>query len=118
MPVWASLGADNIKDVANYVRSLSGLANDSIRAQRGKDVFAQNCVACHGADGKGNQAMGAPNLTDKVWLYGSSEATIVETVTKGRAGRMPSFNELLGDKKIKLLAAYVYGLSHSESGKQ
>lgn len=118
MPVWASLGADNIKDVANYVRSLSGLANDSIRAQRGKDVFAQNCVACHSADGKGNQAMGAPNLTDKVWLYGSSEATIVETVTKGRAGRMPSFNELLGDKKIKLLAAYVYGLSHSESGKQ
>ncbi len=111
MPPWAALGAEPIKDVANYVRSLSGLAHDSLRAQRGKEVFSTNCVACHGADGKGNPALGAPNLTDKVWLYGSSEATIIETVTKGRNGRMPTFGPLLGDKKIKLLAAYVYGLN-------
>jgi cytochrome c oxidase cbb3-type subunit 3 len=112
MPTWgAALGAESVKDVANYVRSLSGLAHDSLRAQRGKDVFAQNCVACHGPEGKGNHAVGAPNLTDKIWLYGSSEATIIETVSKGRNGRMPTFGPLLGDKKIKLLAAYVYGLN-------
>lgn len=110
MPAWTQLGGENIKDVANYARSLSNLASDSIRAQRGKDVFVQNCAACHGADGKGNQALGAPNLTDGVWLYGGSEARIIETVSKGRQGRMPAFNELLGDKKIKLLTAYVYGL--------
>jgi cytochrome c oxidase cbb3-type subunit 3 len=118
MPTWAALGAESIKDVANYVRSLSGLAHDSLRAQRGKDVFAQNCVACHGPEGKGNHAVGAPNLTDKIWLYGSSEATIIETVTKGRSGRMPTFGPLLGDKKIKLLAAYVYGLSANTAAAQ
>ncbi len=111
MPAWAALGGESIKDVANYVRSLSGLASDSLRAQRGKDVFGTNCAVCHGADGKGNPALGAPNLTDKVWLYGSSEATIIETVSKGRNGRMPTFGPLLGDQKIKLLAGYVYGLN-------
>lgn len=112
MPPFGHLGADTIKDVANYVRSLSGLASDSLRAQRGKDVFQQNCVACHGPEAKGTPALGAPNLTDKVWLYGSSEATITETVTKGRNNRMPSFQDFLGDAKIHLLAAYVYGLSN------
>lgn len=118
MPSWKiggggpkELSNDEIRDVANYVRSIAGLANDSIRAQRGKDIF-QNCAACHGPEGKGTPAMGAPNLTNpKTWIYGSSEASVVETVTKGRQGRMPAFKELLGDKKIKLLAGYVYGLS-------
>lgn len=105
------LGAEGVKDVANYVRSLSGLAHDSLRAQRGKDAFLQNCVACHGPEGKGNQALGAPNLTDRIWLYGSSEATIVETVSKGRQNQMPAFKDLLGEPKIHLLAAYVLGLS-------
>ena len=106
------LGGEGTKDVANYVRSLSGLAHDSLRAQRGKELFAQNCAACHGPDGKGSHAIGAPNLTDKTWLYGSSEATIIETVTKGRQNQMPAFKDFLGDAKVHLLAAYVYSLSN------
>jgi len=115
MPPWgAVLGGEGVKDVANYVRSLSGLAHDSLRAQRGKDSFMQNCIACHGPEGKGNPALGAPNLTDRVWLYGSSEATIIETVTKGRQNQMPAFKELLGEPKTHLLAAYVLSLSKSQ----
>ena len=107
-------GADGAKDVANYVRSLSGLSNDSVRASRGKDKFATVCAACHGPEGKGNPAIGAPNLTDKVWLYGSSEATIVETITKGRTNQMPSWKDFLGEAKVHLLAADVYGISHKD----
>lgn len=115
MPPWGGvLGADGVKDVANYVRSLSGLANDSLRAARGKDIFMQNCVACHGPEGKGNQALGAPNLTDKVWLYGSSENTIIETVSKGRQNQMPAFKDLLGESKVHILAAYVLSLSSKQ----
>lgn len=110
-PFGPALGADGVKDVANYVRSLSGLAHDSLRAQRGKEIFTQNCVACHGPEGKGTQAMGAPNLTDKTWLYGSAEATIIETVTKGRTNQMPSFQAFLGEDKVHLLAGYVLSLS-------
>jgi len=110
-PFGPALGGEGVKDVANYVRSLSGLAHDSLRAQRGADLFQANCVACHGADGKGNVAMGAPNLTNKAWLYGSSEATIIETVTNGRNNQMPKFGEFLGEDKVHLLAAYVVGLN-------
>lgn len=111
MPTFgAILGAEDVKDVANYVRSLSNLANDSLRTVRGKAIFAANCVACHGPEAKGNQALGAPNLTDKVWLYGSSESTIIETVTKGRQNHMPAFGELLGPDKVHVLAAYVISL--------
>ena len=114
-PFGPALGADDTKDVANYVRSLSGLAHDSLRAQRGKDLFAQNCVACHGPEAKGTPALGAPNLTDKVWLYGSSEATIIETVTNGRSNQMPAFKEFLGEDKVHLLAAYVLSLSNNSA---
>ena len=110
-PFGPALGGEGVKDVANYVRSLSGLAHDSLRAQRGADLFQQNCVACHGADAKGNVAMGAPNLTNKAWLYGSSEATIIETITNGRNNQMPKFGEFLGEDKVHLLAAYVVGLN-------
>ncbi|MBN9696292.1 MAG: cytochrome-c oxidase, cbb3-type subunit III [Zoogloea sp.] len=110
-PFGPALGADGVKDVANYVRSLSGLAHDSLRAQRGKEIFAQNCVACHGPEAKGTPAMGAPNLTDKTWLYGSAEATIIETVTKGRTNQMPAFQAFLGEDKVHLLAGYVLSLS-------
>lgn len=103
------MDAEQIKDVANYVRSLSGLAADSIRAQRGKEVFGAACAACHGPEGKGNIGV-APNLTDTVWLYGSSEAAITETITKGRVNHMPAFGEFLGEAKVHLLTAYVYGL--------
>lgn len=112
MPPHAQLGADSIKDVANFVRSLSGLPNDSVRTAKGKEVFASaGCLGCHGADGKGMQAIGAPNLTDKTWLYGSSEATITETITNGRQNKMPAWKEFLGDAKVHLLSAYVLSLS-------
>lgn len=114
-PFGPALGADGVKDVANYVRSLSGLAHDSLRAQRGRETFMTTCVACHGVEGKGNQALGAPNLTDRVWLWGSSEATIIETVTNGRTNQMPAFAERLGDEKIHLLAAYVLSLSRGQA---
>jgi cytochrome c oxidase cbb3-type subunit 3 len=112
MPPWPQLGDEGIKNVANYVLSLSGRTHDAVRAAQGKEIFATNCVACHGPDGKGNQALGAPNLTDDIWLYGGGESTIIETITKGRNGVMPAWAEFLGPNKVHLLAAYVYGLSH------
>jgi cytochrome c oxidase cbb3-type subunit 3 len=106
----ASLGDEGVKDAAAYVLSLSGNAHDSIRAAKGKETFARICVACHGADGKGNPALGAPNLTDKVWLHGSGEA-IPETISKGRVNQMPAHKDVLTPAKIHLLTAYVYSLS-------
>ena len=113
MPPHAQLGADTIKDLANYVRSLSGLPNDSVRAAKGKEAFTSaGCVGCHGPDAKGMAAIGAPNLTDKVWLYGSSEATITETIAGGRQNKMPAWKEFLGEGKVQVLVAYIYSLSH------
>ena len=114
MPAHAQLGADTIKDLANYVRSLSGLPNDSVRAAKGKEAFASaGCSGCHGPDAKGMAAIGAPNLTDNVWLYGSSENTIIETITNGRQNKMPAWKEFLGEPKVHLLAAYVLSLGKS-----
>jgi len=113
----AALGPEGVRDAANYVRSLSGLQHDSVRAGRGKGTFARICSACHGPEGKGNRAMGAPDLTDKVWEYGSSEATIAETIAKGRNNTMPAHREFLGEARVHILAAYVYGLSHPEARK-
>ena len=106
-------GPAGVKDMANYVRSLSGLSHDAAAAARAKDKFVI-CAACHGPEAKGNPAVGAPNLTDAVWLYGSSEATIIETITKGRNNTMPAHREFLGEPRVHLLAAYVYGLSAAE----
>jgi cytochrome c oxidase cbb3-type subunit 3 len=115
-PFGPVLGEQGVKDVAHYVMSLSGGAHDSIRAARGKEKFAQTCVACHGAEGKGNQAVGAPNLTDKIWLHGSGEEAIVLQVTKGRINQMPAHKDVLSPAKIRLLAAYVYSLSGGQPG--
>ena len=113
MPPWGPvLGAEAVKDVASYVVSLSGGAADSIRVARGRDIFAKTCVACHDPEAKGTQALGAPNLTDKTWLYGGGEPTVVETITNGRNGHMPAWKDILGPAKIHLLTAYVYSLSH------
>lgn len=114
MPSHAQLGADSIKDLANFVRSLSGLPNDSVRAAKGKETFTSaGCIGCHGPEAKGTQAIGAPNLTDKVWLYGSSEATITETITNGRQNQMPAWKDFLGDAKVHLLSAYVLSLGQA-----
>ena len=115
MPPHAQVGPDTVKDLANFVRSLSGLPNDSVRAAKGKEAFASvGCSGCHGPDAKGMQAIGSPNLTDKVWLYGSSEATITETINGGRNNKMPAWKEFLGDGKIHVLTAYVYSLSQGK----
>jgi cytochrome c oxidase cbb3-type subunit 3 len=110
-PMGAALGEQGAKDAAHYVMSLSGLANDSLRSARGKEIFAQTCAACHGPQGKGNPLLGAPNLTDRIWLYGSSESAIIETITLGRSNQMPAHKDLLSEAKIHLLAGYVYSLS-------
>ncbi len=115
MPPFPQLEDKQIVDVTNYVRSLSGLPADDLRITRGAEVFKANCVACHGVDGKGNIALGAPNLADKTWLYGSSEAVIIETITKGRMAMMPAQDKVLSSEKIHLLTAYVWGLSNNKS---
>lgn len=113
MPAWgAVLGPEGVSNVAEYVLSLSGRSTDAAAAAAGKEKFQQLCVACHGPEGKGNQAMGAPNLTDNIWLYGGTKKIIMQTIDKGRNGRMPAHAEFLGEAKVHLLAAYVYSLSH------
>jgi cytochrome c oxidase cbb3-type subunit 3 len=123
-PLGAALGDEGVKDVVAYVRSLSRLPSDGLKAQLGKPLFMQNCAACHGPEGKGTQALGAPNLTDAIWLYDSSEATIAEGVNKGRhVGMspehppMPAHKGLLAPGKIQVLAAYVWGLSNEPAVK-
>ena len=105
------LKADQIVTVANYVRSLSGLSTaPGFDAAAGKRIFAENCASCHGDAGKGNLEFGAPNLTDQIWLYGSDEATIIETITNGRAGVMPAWTGRLDPITIKALTVYVHSL--------
>jgi cytochrome c oxidase cbb3-type subunit III len=113
MPVMAAaVGTpDDVKNVANYVLSLSGSAHDSVRAQLGKEKFTA-CAACHGVDGKGNQAVGAPNLTDKTWLHGYGEQAIMNMVNNGKVNQMPAQEGKLTEAQIHVLAAYVWGLSN------
>jgi cytochrome c oxidase cbb3-type subunit 3 len=100
-----------IVTVANYVRSLSGLPTGAgYDALAGRKIFTENCVSCHGDAGKGNQELGAPDLTDKIWLYGSDEATIIETIINGRSGMMPAWVDRLDPSTIKALAVYVHSL--------
>jgi cytochrome c oxidase cbb3-type subunit 3 len=113
-PLGPALGEQGTKDVAHYVMSLSGMANDSIRTARGKPLFAQICAACHGAEGKGTPLLGAPNLTDRTWLHGSGEPVIIETITRGRNNQMPAHKDLLTPAKIHLLTAYVVSLSQPQ----
>ena len=110
-PMGAALGEQGTKDAAHYVMSLSGLPHDTMRAARGKPLFAQNCAACHGAEGAGNPMLGAPNLADGTWLYSAAEPVIVETISQGRTNQMPAHQELLGKARIHLLTAYVLSLS-------
>jgi cytochrome c oxidase cbb3-type subunit 3 len=105
------LTKDQIVSVANYVRSLSNLSTQpGYDSTAGAKIFAENCTACHGKAGKGNQELGAPDLTDKIWLYGSDEPAIIETITNGRAGVMPAWVDRLDPATIKAMAVYVHSL--------
>lgn len=113
MPPWeAALGDQGVTNVARYVRTLSGAEPSSAESAAGEAQFKMFCVACHGADGKGNQMLGAPNLADNIWLYGGDLETIKHALRKGRNGKMPAFGEQLNEDKIRLLTAYVYSLSN------
>lgn len=106
------LKRDEIKTVANFTRSLSGLSvAPGTDLKAGRELFATNCAACHGDDGKGKLDVGAPNLADKIWLYGPDEASIIETITNGRGGVMPAWSERLDPVTLKALTVYVYSLS-------
>ena len=112
-PMAAAVGtADDVKNVANYVLSLSGAPHDSLRAQLGKPKFAA-CAACHGIDGKGNQAIGAPNLTDNVWLHGYGEQAVMNMVNNGKTNVMPAQAGKLTEAQIRVLASYIWGLSNT-----
>ncbi|MDE3080850.1 MAG: cytochrome-c oxidase, cbb3-type subunit III [Paracoccaceae bacterium] len=111
MPAWGeSLKPVEIADVVQYVLKISNQKFDAAQATAGAKVFADNCVACHGDNGKGNQAMGAPNLTDAIWLYGGDQATLTQTITNGRAGVMPSWSGKLSEADIRAVSLYVHGL--------
>ena len=103
-----------IEEVVGYVRSLSGLDHAAEAAARGAPIFEENCAACHGEAGKGNQELGAPDLTDDDWLYGSAPEDIFATIQHGRAGWMPHWSERLDPQTIKMLAIYVRSLGDRE----
>lgn len=109
----ATLGAESTRDVANYVLSLSGRGHDAARAARGREKFQSICAACHGAEGKGNPQLGSANLSDKISLHGESEEEVIQVITKGRNDVMPAHKDFLGDAKVHILAAYVYGLANT-----
>ncbi len=113
----ASLGEDGVADMAQYVIALSGRDHDAAAAERAASQYATLCVVCHGADGVGNQAVGAPNLTDDIWLHGGRIPEIEAQIRTGRINQMPAHQQLLSKEKIHLLATYVYHLSR-EGGLQ
>ena len=111
-PMAAAVGSsDDVRNVAHYVLSLSASPHDSVKAALGKSHFGV-CAACHGADGKGNQAIGAPNLTDDIWLHGWGENAIVAMINNGRVNQMPAQAEKLTESQIRVLASYVWSLSN------
>ncbi len=111
-PMAAAVGtADDVKNVAQYVLSLSGSPHDSARAALGKEKFAV-CAACHGADGKGMQAVGAANLTDNIWLHGFGEKAIIEMINNGKANVMPAQAAKLTEAQIHVLTSYIWSLSN------
>ncbi len=114
MPGWkAALGGDEgVEQMTAYVLSLSGRQVDDAKAAAGQAKYGMFCIGCHGPEGKGNQALGAPNLTDQIWLYGGSPKAIAASIAIGRNGVMPAHEEFLGKAKVHLLAAYIYSLSN------
>ncbi len=114
-PMGAAVGnGEDVKNLANYVLGLSKSPNDSVRAALGKEKFMA-CAACHGMDGKGNQALGAPNLTDDIWLHGFGENAIAAMVNNGKVNQMPAQADRLNASQIQVLASYVWGLSNNSA---
>jgi len=114
-PMAAAVGTeDDVKNVANYVLSLSNSDHDATRAAAGKEKFAV-CAACHGADGTGNQAIGAPNLADNIWLHGAGEEAIIKRINEGKVNQMPAQGAKFSPEQIHVLTAYVWGLSNNEA---
>lgn len=115
MPAFGDiLDAGQIKQVAAYVVSLSGTPRDAAQAQAGAQIFADNCAACHGADGKGGREFGAPNLTDAIWLYKAGEDAVASQVRAPRHGIMPAWSARLNETTVKELAVYVHSLGGGE----
>jgi cytochrome c oxidase cbb3-type subunit 3 len=115
MPAWKdALGEQGVQEVVSYTLSLSGRKVNAREAEAGKARFVV-CAACHGTDGKGNPAVGAPDLTDQYWLFGDSRAAVTETVMNGRSGVMPAWKDILGEDKVQLVAAYVWSLSNTDN---
>lgn len=113
-PMAAAVGTpDDVRNLSHYVLSLSGSPHDSLKASLGKSKFTA-CAACHGMDGKGNQALGAPNLTDDIWLHGWGEAAITAMINNGKHNEMPAQKDKLTEAQIAVLASYVYGMSHKD----
>ncbi len=110
----AKLTADQIGQLVNYVLKISGQSADEAKAAAGMQLFADNCVACHGDGGQGNRDMGAPNLTDAIWLYGGSEAQLTATIANGRGGVMPAWSGRLSEGDIRSVATYVHALGGGE----
>ena len=114
-PMAAAVGTpEDVRNLAHYVLSLSGSPNDSLRASLGKSKFTA-CAACHGMDGKGNHALGAPNLTDDIWLHGWGEAAIIDIITNGKQNQMPAQKDKLTEGQIGVLTSYVWSLSNRKS---
>lgn len=117
-PMAAALGsAEDVKNVAQYVLSLSGSPHNNLAAELGKAKFGA-CAACHGADAKGNQQLGAPNLTDKVWLHGWGEEAIIAQINNGKSNAMPAHEQRLSPEQIHVLAAYVWSKSNGSGVKK
>ena len=110
----AQLTDEQVSQVVNYVLDMSGQTADATKAAAGAAIFAENCVACHGEDGKGNRDMGSPNLTDAIWVYGGDEAGLTQTLVVGRGGVMPAWGGRLSEADIISVATYVHALGGGE----
>lgn len=116
----ANPSEENLKEVANYVHELGGRPFDKALAEKGKALYNKSCIACHGPEGKGNQMLGAPNIADDIWLYSANGSIddIISQIRHPKNHQMPAWKKILGDKKIKVVAAYVYSLEQHDADKK